>query len=102
MRLAIYAFQQGRGWEFTLRAFRHSFQDGNDLAIPEHVLHAAADAGLDPQGAEDATHDPEIKLALREATDAAHQRGVFGVPTLAIDGELLWGDDRLEDAAAMA
>jgi 2-hydroxychromene-2-carboxylate isomerase len=25
---------------------------------------------------------------------------VFGVPTFAIDDELFWGDDRLEDAAA--
>jgi 2-hydroxychromene-2-carboxylate isomerase len=26
---------------------------------------------------------------------------VFGVPTVAVAGELFWGDDRLEDAAAM-
>jgi 2-hydroxychromene-2-carboxylate isomerase len=28
--------------------------------------------------------------------------GVFGVPTIAVAGELFWGDDRLEDAAAHA
>jgi 2-hydroxychromene-2-carboxylate isomerase len=37
---------------------------------------------------------------LRDATDAAHERGVIGVPTIAIGDELFWGDDRLEDAAA--
>ena len=41
-----------------------------------------------------------IKAALREATEAAHERGVFGVPTVAVGEELFWGDDRLEDAAA--
>jgi 2-hydroxychromene-2-carboxylate isomerase len=101
MRVATYAFQQGRGREFTLRAFRHAFQDGNDLAIPKQVLQAAADAGLDPQAAEDSTQDAEVKLALRAATDAAHRLGVFGVPTIAIGRELFWGDDRLDDAAAL-
>jgi 2-hydroxychromene-2-carboxylate isomerase len=44
--------------------------------------------------------DPAIRAALREATEAAHAQGVFGVPTLDVAGELFWGDDRLEDAAA--
>ena len=44
--------------------------------------------------------DPQVKLALRAATDAAHELGVFGVPTVAVGGELFWGDDRLQDAAA--
>lgn len=101
MRVATYAFREGRGREFALSAFRRAFQDGNDLAIPENVLRAAADAGLDPRAAEEATRDPEVKLALRAATDAAHGLGVFGVPTIAIGEKLFWGDDRLGEAAAL-
>jgi 2-hydroxychromene-2-carboxylate isomerase len=101
MRVATHAFQGGRGREFTLRAFRLAFQEGEDLAIPEHVLRAAADVGLDPGVAERATQEPDVKLALRAATDAAHGLGVFGVPTIAVGGELFWGDDRLDDAAAL-
>jgi 2-hydroxychromene-2-carboxylate isomerase len=101
MRAATYAFQVGRGHEFTMQALRHAFQRGTDLAIPEHVLQAATDAGLDPQTVTEASADPEIKLALRDATEAAHALGVFGVPTVAVTGELFWGDDRLEDAAAL-
>lgn len=41
---------------------------------------------------------PGVKAKLRENTDAAIARGVFGVPTLAIGEELFWGDD----ATAMA
>jgi len=37
---------------------------------------------------DEATRDPQIKLALRAATDAAYELGVFGVPTIAIDDEL--------------
>jgi 2-hydroxychromene-2-carboxylate isomerase len=99
MRAATYAFQVGHGHPFTMAAFRQAFAHGHDLAIPEHVLQAAEQAGLDPRAVDDATRDPQIKLALRGATDAAHELGVFGVPTIAIGEELFWGDDRVQDAA---
>jgi 2-hydroxychromene-2-carboxylate isomerase len=100
MRAATYAFQAGHGHPFTIAAFRHAFARGHDLAIPEHVLQAAEQVGLDPRVVDEATRDPEIKLALRAATDAAHEVGVFGVPTIAIDDELFWGDNRLQDVVA--
>jgi 2-hydroxychromene-2-carboxylate isomerase len=98
MRTATYAFAAGRGREFTLQAFRDAFTEGRDLSLPANVLGAAERVGLDPRAVEAATQDPAIKAELREATDAAHERGVFGVPTIAVGGELFWGDDRLETA----
>jgi 2-hydroxychromene-2-carboxylate isomerase len=100
MRVATFAFQAGRGREFALVAFRHAFQRGRDLGVPEHVLEAATEAGLDPRAAAEAAGDAHIKQLLRESTDAAHERGVFGVPTIAVAHELFWGEDRLADAAA--
>jgi 2-hydroxychromene-2-carboxylate isomerase len=100
MRAATFAFAVGQGRELTLQAFRDAFASGLDLSIPAHVLDAAEHAGLDRAEVEGATQDPRIKQALREATDTAHELGVIGVPTIAIDHELFWGDDRLEDAAA--
>jgi 2-hydroxychromene-2-carboxylate isomerase len=100
MRATAFAFATGRGREFTLEAFREAFARGVDLSVPAHVLDAAERAGLDRHEVEAATQEPEIKHALRAATDAAHALGVIGVPTIAIDGELFWGDDRLQDAAA--
>jgi len=100
MRAAIYAFEVGCGRQFTIQAFRQAFVRGQDLAIVENVLEVAEQAGLDRGAVEEATRDPDIKLALRAATDAAHARGVFGVPTLAIDDQIFWGDDRVADAAA--
>jgi 2-hydroxychromene-2-carboxylate isomerase len=100
MRLATYAFQAGRGREFALEAFRAAFREGLDIGVPEHALDAAAAAGIDRETAVAAVGEPTVKAALRAATDAAHERGVFGVPTLAVGEELFWGDDRLLDAAA--
>jgi 2-hydroxychromene-2-carboxylate isomerase len=100
MRATTYAYRVGAGREFTMAAFGLAFAAGRDLALPAHVREAARRAGLDPLDVEEATQDPTIKDALRAATDEAHALGVFGVPTVAIAGELFWGDDRLEDAAA--
>jgi 2-hydroxychromene-2-carboxylate isomerase len=100
MRACTFAFRAGRGREFTRSAFHAAFRQGQDLNDPAHVLKAAAEAGLDPREVNEATQDPKVKQALRAATDAAYESGVFGVPTVAVGDELFWGDDRLDDAAA--
>jgi len=38
---------------------------------------------------------PEVKEALRRNTEEAASRGIFGVPTYEVDGELFWGADAL-------
>jgi len=100
MRAATWAQHQGAAKEFAVAAVRRAFVDGRDLSEPAEVLAAVAAAGLDADAATIAVADPGIKLALREATEAAHARGVFGVPTVAVGNLLFWGDDRLEEAAA--
>jgi 2-hydroxychromene-2-carboxylate isomerase len=85
---------------FAREALRMGFTEGRDLSEPAEVLEAARRVGLDPDWVERRIADPEIKQRLRAATDEAHARGVFGVPTLAIGDRLFWGDDQLELAAA--
>ena len=41
-----------------------------------------------------------VKDKLREATAEAYERGVRGVPTIAVGDELFYGDDRLEEAGS--
>jgi 2-hydroxychromene-2-carboxylate isomerase len=100
MRAAIYARGAGREREFASAAYAVAFADGNDLGELRHVLAAAERAGLAPREVEAAIEDSAVKDELRSATDEAHARGVFGVPTVAVGRELFWGDDRLEEAAA--
>jgi 2-hydroxychromene-2-carboxylate isomerase len=100
MRAVTFAFNLGRGHEFSMQAFRDAFQRGRELSITAHVLEAGVEAGLARGQLQEAIADPRIKQQLRDATEAAYERGAFGVPTIAIDDELFWGDDRLEDAAA--
>jgi 2-hydroxychromene-2-carboxylate isomerase len=100
MRATTFAFSIGRGRDFTMQAVRSAFQRGADLHITAKVLAVGHEVGIDANELEAGTRDPQFKQQLREATDEAYARGVIGVPTVAIDDELFWGDDRLEDAAA--
>lgn len=95
MRVATYAEREGRLKEFALASFRDAFTRGIDQAVPAHVLDAAEAAGLERPAAEQGASDPAVKDALREATDRAGDLGVIGVPSFLVDGEVYWGDDRL-------
>jgi 2-hydroxychromene-2-carboxylate isomerase len=47
-----------------------------------------------------AVADPAVKARLKANFDAAMAEGVFGVPTLAVDGRLFWGSDAHDFALA--
>jgi 2-hydroxychromene-2-carboxylate isomerase len=84
---------------FALSAMRLTFREGRNIGELDSVLEAGSRVGIDPAELQGALDDPAVKDTLREETDAALAQGVFGVPTVIVDGELFWGDDRLQDAA---
>jgi 2-hydroxychromene-2-carboxylate isomerase len=100
MRAATFAQQAGRTVAFALAAFRQAFCAGRDLAELDNVLIAAAACELHPKAVATGIESRSVKQRLRTATAAAVERGVVGVPTVAVGERLFWGDDRLEDAAA--
>jgi len=102
LRAALVAEDQDLLQPFSAAAYRMMFVDGRTLTEPADVLEAAAAAGLDTDGVAIGIADPAIKARLRAYTDAAIERKVAGVPTVAVGGELFWGDDMLEAAAAAA
>jgi len=102
MRVATYAKSIGRTVSFALAAFRQAFAGGRDLTDPDNVAIAAAACELHPNAIAKAAASGGVKSRLRAATDAAGDRGVFGVPAMTVGDEVFWGDDRLEEAVAAA
>jgi 2-hydroxychromene-2-carboxylate isomerase len=100
MRAAIFAQQTGRTVAFSLAAFRQAFAAGKDLADTDNVLIAAAACELHPKAVLKGIELQSTKDRLRQATQEAYDRGVRGVPSVVVRGEVFWGDDRLEEAAA--
>lgn len=83
-----------------LRLTRHLlaaiWREGVDVSDPGALREILADGGFDADDLLAAAATEEIKLQLRDATQAAINVGVFGVPTFRIRGELFWGADRVD------
>ncbi len=69
---------------------------GRDLGGPEAVADVAAGLGVEAAGLLAAVADQRIKDRLKEQTQAAVERGVFGSPFLFVGDEPFWGADRLD------
>jgi 2-hydroxychromene-2-carboxylate isomerase len=101
-RAAIWAGQRGDVEPFVRAVFRHQFTRGADIGELPVLGAAAAEVGLDPDALFAAIQRPEVKEALRDATDRAWELGVPGVPSVCVAEQVFFGDDRLEEAAAAA
>ncbi|MEA2364790.1 MAG: hypothetical protein QOI32_302 [Thermoleophilaceae bacterium] len=100
MRVATFAQSIGRAVAFSLAAFRQAFAAGRDLSDVDNILIAAAACELHPNAILKAMETQSVKDNLRKATQEAYDRGVRGVPTIAVGDELFFGDDRLEEAGS--
>jgi len=65
---------------------------GADASDPVQFASLLQDLGASREKLERA----EVKNKLRENTEGAIKRGVFGVPTFEVNGELFWGADSIE------
>jgi len=74
--------------------YHAAFGEGRDVTPVATVAEIARGLGI--EGVEQGVEKPETKAKLREATDEALARGVFGSPFFIVDGEPFWGHDRLE------
>ncbi|UXH80450.1 2-hydroxychromene-2-carboxylate isomerase [Roseateles amylovorans] len=77
------------------RVLTHVWRGGQEATDAARLQALATELAPAQDPASDA-----VKAALRGATDEAQARGVFGVPTLAVDDKLFWGLDALEMAVA--
>ncbi len=78
--------------EVVLKAM---WEDGLKMDDPEIVAKALAEGGLDADRLMSRTQDADVKQKLIENTNAAVERGVFGIPTFFVGNEMFFGKDRL-------
>ncbi|MDD2869357.1 2-hydroxychromene-2-carboxylate isomerase [Neomegalonema sp.] len=100
VRLALAVEAEPWAGDFYARLFRAAFGEGaqiQDPAVLTALLEAAGREGA--ALVERARTDPDLKAALRARVEEAATKRLFGAPSfLTPDGELFWGDDRLEQA----
>jgi 2-hydroxychromene-2-carboxylate isomerase len=98
-RLALAGLAEGWTPALTKAVYCAEFQRGANIASPDVLTECLTAAGADPVAAAEAAATQPIKDQLRANTDEAIERGLFGAPTFTTpDGEIFWGDDRLDAA----
>ncbi len=75
--------------------YRAYWQDGLDISTTQGCEEVLTRAGYEPAMVLARANSDEVKAKLRDNTHSAYERGVFGVPTFEVDGELYFGQDRM-------
>jgi len=76
--------------------FKALWIEGRNLNDPATVGAVLSENGFDPEEILALSVDEDVKTALKQSTEKAVQRGVFGAPSMFVDGQLFFGQDRLD------
>ncbi len=102
MRGAIAAERLGCAEAYNAAMFKGMWEQGLKLDLPDVWERALQDAGLPIAELTTLVSDAEVKAQLVANTEAAVARGVFGIPSFILGGELWFGKDRLRDVVEAA
>jgi len=96
LRGALVAKDEGRFAEYHHPMYQARWADPRDVSDPDTVRQFLSSAGLDGEAALARAESNELTDRLASDTQEAIERGVFGVPTIFVDDEMFWGNDRFE------
>jgi 2-hydroxychromene-2-carboxylate isomerase len=98
-RVAIVALAQDWGEDYCRAIYRAEFGEGRNLGEPATIAGVLAALGQDADAVLREANGDAVKSSLRTQTGEAQRLGIFGAPAfVTADGELFWGNDRLEAA----
>ena len=102
-RVALVALQHPWGEDFCRAVYSAEFGDAHNIGEPSEIARILTNLGQNAEAVMQTAQSDDNKLALRAQTELAGKLGIFGAPSfIASDGELFWGNDRLEAALAWA
>lgn len=96
MRGAIAAHRLDCFDRFAYVVFKAIWAEGHNMGDMDIVMQVLLDADLDADAIMSKASEDEVKQSLVANTDAAVVRGVFGAPTMFFEGEMYFGQDRLD------
>ena len=97
-KIAVLAETEGWCAEYVRAAYRSWFEQGHEPGSEAGVADVLRELGRDPVRVVASAQTGRIDERYKRDTEEAKALGVFGSPTFAVDGEVFWGDDRLDDA----
>ena len=95
MRGALVAHEHGKISPYSRCVFERYWGEDRDISKDEVLRDIVRTAGLDEQEYFTKIASPEYKDKLKRNTDELIERGGFGSPTIFVDGDMFFGNDRL-------
>jgi 2-hydroxychromene-2-carboxylate isomerase len=99
-KVALVGMDEGWGRDFVDAHYRCWMHQGKDPSLEPALAGNLRAAGQEPARVLAAAHGAAMEQRLAAETSTAAALGIFGSPTFVVDGEIFWGDDRIEDAMA--
>ena len=97
-RVAVLAMQEGWCEDYVRETYRLWFIDGHEAGSDVNLTQTLSEVGQDKLRVLELADSSDVEAAYLNQTESAKQAGIFGSPSFIVDGELFWGDARLEDA----
>ena len=102
LRIALLGLEQRWIGAFCRKVMELNFVRDQDINQPEQMVPIVAELGLTASGLIERAQSEPIKTRLRDQTEEARAKGIFGAPTFFVGTEMFWGNDRLDDALVFA
>ena len=96
-KIAILGMNEGWGINYVKNTYQRWFEERKEPATETNLSEIMEDMNLKKDEVLKKVNSPEIEDIYQKNTINAFQSGVFGSPTFIYEGEVFWGDDRLED-----
>ena len=97
-KIAVLGMREGWCVDYVCATYRRWFQEGLEAGSEPNLSDSLTEIGQDPKRVIQLVESDQVTKSYLEQTDSAREKGIFGSPTCVVDGELFWGDDRIEDA----
>jgi 2-hydroxychromene-2-carboxylate isomerase len=101
-RVALVGAEQSWIGAFCRRVMELNFVLDQDINQADRLTPILTELGLSAEEILDQAQAEPTKKRLREQTEEARSRGIFGAPTFFVGTEMFWGNDRLDDALLFA
>ena len=95
IRGAIAAENDGYLEDYIDKVLIHMWEEPKKMDDPEVIKAAFEESGFDANKLLEQMQDPEVKAKLIANTEAAVEKGVFGIPTFFVGDEMFFGKDKL-------
>ena len=97
-RIAVHGMQEGWCSDYVRATYRRWFLEWLEPGSEPNVSESLREIGQDSERILELATGEETVEVYSCQTESAQSKGIFGSPSFIVDGELFWGDDRLEEA----